>query len=285
MTWNALPWERDAAVEAAGRRVRVRCAALGLAPAEALPVGGARTAGEGIVENEHLRVEVERDGSFVVVDRATGERSGRQNWLLDEGDRGDEYTYSYAGPTLGSRDVAGERTTGAAAERATVSVSLVLRLPGGLRADRLARSPEVVDCPVRLAISLDSGARRVDVAVIFDNRARDHRLRVLCETGTRTVTHQAGAAFALIERSNRPPLGRGWVEPATYDACLHDLVAVSGATSGLAVGVDGLREYAVLPDGRTIAITLLRAVGFLSRGDLPERRRHSWPEPARHSAY
>ena len=284
MTWSALPWEREAVLEAAGRRVRVRCAAFGVAPADALPPGEARAVAEGVIENEHLRVEVERDGSFVVVDRATGERSGRQNSLLDEGDRGDEYTYSYAGPTLGSRDVAGERTTGAAAERATVSVSLVLRLPGGLRADRLARSPEVVDCPVRLAISLDSGARRVDVAVTFDNRARDHRLRVLCETGTRTVTHRAGAAFALIERSNRPPLGRGWVEPATYDACLHDLVAVSGATRGLAVGVDGLREYAVLHDGRTIAITLLRAVGFLSRGDLPERPIHAGPELATPSA-
>ena len=284
MTWNALPWERDAVVEAAGRRVRVRCAALGLAPAEALPVGGARMAGEGIVENEHLRVEVDRDGSFVVVDRATGERSGRQNWLLDEGDRGDEYTYSYAGPTLGSRDVPGQRTTSAAAERAAVSVSLVLRLPAALRSDRLARSPELVDCPVRMTISLDSGARRVDVAVTVDNRARDHRLRVLCETGTRTLTHRAGAAFALIERANRPPIGRGWIEPATYDACVHDLVAVSGATRGLAVGVDGLREYAVLHDGRTIAITLLRAVGFLSRGDLPERRIHAGPELATPSA-
>src|SRR5205823_8346083 len=51
MTWNALPWERDAVVEAAGRRVRVRCAALGRAPADALPVGGARMAGAGVVED------------------------------------------------------------------------------------------------------------------------------------------------------------------------------------------------------------------------------------------
>jgi len=33
----------------------------------------------------------------------------------------------------------------------------------------------------------------------------------------------------------------------------------------------------VLHDGRTIAITLLRAVGFLSRGDLPERKGHAGP--------
>jgi alpha-mannosidase len=52
------------------------------------------------------------------------------------------------------------------------------------------------------------------------------------------------------------------------------LVAIDGA---LALGVDGLREYAILGDGRTIAITLLRAVGWLSRGDMPERRGHAGP--------
>ena len=38
-----------------------------------------------------------------------------------------------------------------------------------------------------------------------------------------------------------------------------------------------MREYAVLHDGRTIAITLLRAVGWLSRGDISERRGHAGP--------
>jgi alpha-mannosidase len=51
-------------------------------------------------------------------------------------------------------------------------------------------------------------------------------------------------------------------------------VAIDGA---LAIGVDGLREYAVLHDGRTIAITLLRAVGWLSRGDMAERKGHAGP--------
>jgi mannosylglycerate hydrolase len=59
---------------------------------------------------------------------------------------------------------------------------------------------------------------------------------------------------------------------------------VKGATKGLAVGVDGLREYSVLHDGGTVAITLLRAVGFLSRGDIPERHGHAGPELATPSA-
>jgi alpha-mannosidase len=125
---------------------------------------------------------------------------------------------------------------------------------------------------VHVEISLDAGARRVDVSLTVDNQARDHRLRVLCDTGTRALTHIAGAAFAWVDRATRVSGKRGWVEQPTAERCVHDLVAIDGA---LAVGVDGLREYAVLHDGRTVAITLLRATGWLSRGDLPERRGHA----------
>jgi 2-O-(6-phospho-alpha-D-mannosyl)-D-glycerate hydrolase len=278
MLWDPQPRPREAVVELDGLPTLIRSAGLGLSPVVRVPGPGVRADGEGAIENEHLRVEADPDASFVIVDRATGERSGRQNTLVSEGDRGDEYTYSYAGPSVGSRQLPGARRAAAVGDRATVSVDLVLRLPAGLRDDRLARSPELVECPVRAEISLDAGTRRVDVALTVTNAARDHRLRAHFETGTRALTHFAGAAFALIERPNRLHVRRGWIEPATGDACLHDLVAVRGATRGLAVGVDGLREYAVLHDGATIAVTLLRAVGFLSRGDLPERRGHAGPE-------
>jgi membrane-associated phospholipid phosphatase len=285
MLWNPLPWARDAVVPLGERPTRVRASGLGLAPATAAGGDSAVKAdGESAIENGLLRVEVEADGSFFVVDKATGERGGRQNRLISEGDRGDEYTYSYAGPTVGSEGLPGKRATTVTGDRATATVDLVLRLPVRLRDDRLARSPELVDCPVSIEISLDAAERRVDVTLQVDNRASDHRLRVLCETGTRALTHQSGAAFALLERSNRFEVRKRWIEPPTSEACVHDFVAVKGATKGLAVGVDGLREYSVLHDGGTIAITLLRAVGFLSRADLPERKGHAGPELATPSA-
>ncbi|MGH2490110.1 MAG: phosphatase PAP2 family protein, partial [Candidatus Limnocylindria bacterium] len=257
VVWSAVPWERDAVVALDGIPTRVRCAALGTAPARRTNGAGVASPEDGVIENEALRVEVAQDGSFVVIDRTTGARSGPHGALLDEGDRGDEYTYSYAGPTLGSRDLTGTRRTAIAGDRATVMVELELRLPAGLREDRLARVPDLVSCAVHAEIALDASARRVDVRLVVDNQARDHRLRVLCETGTRSLTHVAGAAFAWLERETRVTPRPGWIEQPTAERAVHDLVAVEGATRGLAVGVDGLREYAVLHDGRTIAITLL----------------------------
>ena len=275
LVWNDLPWERDAVVERDGTPLRVRCAALGAARLQRSDAAGSvRASDDAAIENEYLSVEVALNGTFVVVDKISGMRGGRQNLLVDDGDKGDEYTYSYAGPTLDSQNVTGTRRASVSGDRATVTVELVLELPGGLRDDRLARSPQLAACAVRAEISLDAGARRGDVTLTVDNAARDHRLRVLCDTGTRALTHVAGVAFGWLDRTTRVSGRSGWIEQPTAERCLHDLVAIDGA---LAIGVDGLREYAVLHDGRTIAITLLRAVGWLSRDDMPERKGHAGP--------
>ena len=277
VAWNALPWARDAVVAVAGRPTAVRCAPLGLTPAVRSRTDGVSAPEPAVIMNERCRVEVADDGSFIVIDRVTDARSARMNVLVDDGDRGDEYTYSYAGPSIRSTGVIGRRSTRVEGDRAIVTVELSLRLPASLRDDRLARSSELVDNRVRSVISLDAGATRVDVATTVTNASRDHRLKVVCETGSRTVTHVAGAGFAWLERPNPVPRKRGWVEPPTPERCFHDFVAVERHGRGLMLGADGLREYSVHGDGSAIAITLFRAVGFLSRGDLAERRGYAGP--------
>src|SRR5438552_2076015 len=122
MVWDPLPWTRDAVVPIDGHPTRVHSAGLGLSPVIPAERVAVAASGEGAIENGVLRVEVEPDGSFVVVDKATGERSGRLNTLISEGDRGDEYTYSYAGPTVGSQGAAARRAASVDGDRATVTV-------------------------------------------------------------------------------------------------------------------------------------------------------------------
>jgi len=136
--WNDLPWPRSAVVDRDGVPTLVRCVALGAAPATRID-GAAPSAGDdGVIENEHLRVEVATDGSFIVIDKASGARTGTQNLLTDDGDRGDEYTYSYAGPTVGSRGIDGVRRAEIRGDRACVVVEAVLDLPARLRAEPMA---------------------------------------------------------------------------------------------------------------------------------------------------
>ena len=277
VVWSALPWERRAVVDGDGTPALVRCPGMGVSPLARAEGGSVRSPEDGVLENGRLRVEVAADGTFAVTDIASGERWDRQNVLVDDGDRGDEYTYSYAGPTVTGAALAGSRATAVSGDRGTVTVETALRIPAALRADRFARVPDTVDCPARIVVSLDAEADRVDVALELDNRARDHRLRAEFWTRTRTFTHHAGAAHALLERANRVPPRPGWVEPPTEERCVHDVVVVKGPTHGLAVAVDGIREYSVPHDGGRVAVTLLRAVGWLSRGDLRERKGHAGP--------
>jgi alpha-mannosidase len=67
------------------------------------------------------------------------------------------------------------------------------------------------------------------------------------------------------------------MEHVVPTAPLHRYVSRYGFSAGATVFSDGLGEYEALADG-TVAVTLLRAVGALSRHDLPERPGHAgWP--------
>jgi alpha-mannosidase len=60
-------------------------------------------------------------------------------------------------------------------------------------------------------------------------------------------------------------------------APLHRWVSVYGASHAATLVSDGLAEYEAAADGRLL-VTLVRAVGELSRPDLPERPGHAgWP--------
>ena len=277
VAWSSTAFPR-AAVVADGTGPRfARFDGLGAAALDAAaPESDVRSTAEGVLDNGRLRVEVAPDGSFYV--EGPGGRTGPHNVLLDEGDRGDEYTYSYAGPPVRSAGRAGERETRVHPLRGEVAVRLSLPVPAALRPDRRARDERIVDLGIETVIRLDADADRVEITTTIDNRARDHRLRAIFATGRAARSHVAGEQFAWVRRPNRIAPKAGWAEQPPDTAHVQDFVAISDVVGGVVVTADGLPEYAVLGDGREIALTLLRCVGFLSRGDLPERRGHAGPQ-------
>ncbi|HVZ76856.1 MAG TPA: hypothetical protein VG818_02610 [Gemmatimonadaceae bacterium] len=134
---------------------------------------------------------------------------------------------------------------------------------------------------VRVRLLLDAGAPFVRVHVTGGNAARDHRLRLRVRTNCGTDAVVADAAFGPVERAplNVPDEDQA-AESVPPTAPLHRYVSVFGAARGVTLYADGLAEYEATLQGDLIA-TLLRAVGELSRADLPERPGHAgWPEHA-----
>jgi hypothetical protein len=110
------------------------------------------------------------------------------------------------------------------------------------------------------------------------NTARDHRLRVRFDTGLAGARTLADAAFGPVER--RPlvvPADEQRAERVLHTAPLHRYVSRYAPDAGATVYSDGLAEYEAADDG-AVFVTLVRAVGELSRPDLPERPGHAgWP--------
>lgn len=129
-----------------------------------------------------------------------------------------------------------------------------------------------------LSLQLDAGSHAMRVLVRGVNRATDHRLRLCVHTRLAAAATVADAAFLPVRRTPlvvRP--ADEAMEHVVPTAPLHRWVARFAADTGVALVSDGLAEYESRPDG-DILVTLLRAVGQLSRADLPERPGHAgWP--------
>jgi alpha-mannosidase len=130
----------------------------------------------------------------------------------------------------------------------------------------------------RAALIVDAGASFLRIHIRGENTARDHRLRVRISTGVARPEVWADAAFGPVRRAPLvvPPEDRLQESPPPT-APLHRYVSCYGPSSGATVYSDGLAEYEVTDDG-DVFVTLVRAVGELSRGNLPERPGHAgWP--------
>jgi alpha-mannosidase len=122
--------------------------------------------------------------------------------------------------------------------------------------------------------------RRIDVRTTVDNRAADHRLRVHFPTPVRTAVSHAEGLFDVVSRPVAvPPYTEDYSEMPVGTYPQKTFVDVNDGQVGLLVANRGLPEFEVLDGekGVTIALTLLRGVGWLSRDDFSARRSHAGP--------
>jgi len=185
------------------------------------------------------------------------------------GDRGDSYDFDPVGESdvrvSGVRVVREIHPAGIARLRIERTLSVPARLAEGRRARSEERCELRLDCEIVLA----EGVPRVDVELHLENTARDHRLRLLFPLGADVAMFSAATAFDVAERTPGARADEGWVQraPATFahQGWVH--------AAGLTVVAPGLPEAEIVsaPHGAALALTLVRAVGYISRPDLATR--------------
>ena len=216
------------------------------------------------LENRFVEVTLEPNGALSLLDRRRNERYGDLLRLEHAGDAGDAYTYC---PPARDR---------IKPSRGPITVR---RLAAGPLVAALEARWEVIrGIDARLVVQLFADSPVVRVTLDVDNRNRYHRLRARLVTGLAGAPATAGAAFGVVERAAVSVDAAAYPrETPVRTAPAHRFVAAARSGRGLAVLAPAFFEYEWTARG-DLLVTLLRAIGDLSRADLPTRPGHAaWP--------
>ncbi|MBF6302771.1 hypothetical protein IU459_35345 [Nocardia amamiensis] len=229
------------------------------------------------LRNAHLDVVVADSGTVSITHRGTGRTFAGLLELIDDGDAGDEYGF---GPLPDDELVSSTASTWrveAGSSPDTLTMFATMDLPIRLRPDRRTRSAETVELPIMMELRLNAHSDRLDVMVLVDNLAEDHRLRMRFPTGTGNSHSRAESAFGVVHRDGaQTPVTSEWAEAPTGVFALRRFVATHDNTAGVQVLTEGLHEYFCTEEG-TLEVTLLRSVGWLARLDHPLRQHKIGP--------
>jgi glycosyl hydrolase family 38/alpha mannosidase-like protein len=227
---------------------------------------------DGGLDNGLLAVTVAGDGSLRL--RGGGVTLDGVGRLTDGGDAGDLYNYA---PPAGDLLVAEPDAVAVAAVAAgplqgALAVERTYRWP--LHATAAARSAGRATVRTVTRVELRAGEPFVRLRVSFDNPCRDHRVRLHVPLARPAASSFAEGQFAVVERDTSAEGGHGEVPLATFPA--RGFVDAGGA----AVLLDHVLEYELLTDPPELALTLLRAVGQISRNAHRFREEPAGPEVA-----
>lgn len=219
-------------------------------------------------ENPYLRLHVAPTGTVTVTDKRSGRIYQDLLQYVDGADIGDgwmhirpvadRYVHSDGAACIIEKLYDGPTET-------AFQITKELKLPRAMdySAGTARRSAEYVTVSVCTTVRLGSANAYVDVQVRIDNRAMDHRLKVLLPTDIPGDTYLAGQAFTMLERPVGPDVSTGdWKEPQYGDRNFNGIAAKRAPNGdGIAfVSAYGLHEIEAMADERgTLAVTLFRS--------------------------
>ena len=236
------------------------------------------------LENGYYKILVHSNGTFDLMDKTSGSKFTGLNLFEDSEDAGDEYDYAPApeSGTVTTKFIKGRvECIDNTPYRGTLRVVFNWLLPAALRGDRKKRSSKKVGCRIETGITLESGSRLVKIRTSIDNRVCDHRLRVFFPTGLQCREVISDGHFYLNRRKVNRQKREDWVQTPTGTYPQQDFTLIENDLGGFMLLNRGLPEIAPVEDHNgkvTLAMSLIRAVGWLSRDDLFTRKGDAGPK-------
>jgi len=229
------------------------------------------------VENDFYSLQFNADGSFNLFDKKTKAQFRKLHVFEDLGDKGDEYTFSKLGPERAKITNVHRKVVNKGSVMSEIIQQSVLTTFGKLNKDRTKRVGKT-RIKIETIFRFYSDNPRIDVTTTLTNTAEDHRLRICFNLPfdsdeTITSTH-----FGFTKRQGEPIKLEKYAEIPSGIQAQKRFIRIDNdqANSAFSLFNKGLPEVELV-DKNKLALTLIRAIGFLSRQDFPERPMHAGP--------
>jgi mannosylglycerate hydrolase len=225
------------------------------------------------IENEHVKVTLDPDGTLTLTDRVSGQRTTKFLGVMSELDAGD--TYNFSPPKEQHRVYQHQfslqsRRCGEHVQELILGIDIVV--PVGLSKDRQAASHATVTNRGTLRLRLFAGARAVQCQLDWTNHARDQRTRLITPVADNLDAVFADSAFSWerypVVRAAYPAVPSRREMPVAVMPCLSAMVA-----GRVGVAHRAMQEGEIVNAGGLdcLGMTLVRSVGWMSRRDLVTR--------------
>lgn len=217
----------------------------------------------GVLENDYIKVTLNSDGTFDMLDKLGGRNMRRLNYFTDSGEVGSAHISNvpkrnavYTSLGSSARITMLESNT----LRGSFRIELSMLIPAAATVSGDDRTREMKELPITVTLTLKKNSKHLDVHVKLHNECRDHKLTVNFPTGIEHADFAASeSAWDVASRTVRWRDHKDNFEGFFPFQPMQSFVDVSDGESGVALMTRGLREYEVQDDSeRTLKLTLIR---------------------------
>ncbi len=233
-----------------------------------------------VLENEYLHVKINHNGTLTVTEKETGTVMENVHYFEDVADKGGPLVFSTTYEQMLFRSLNENASVAMVYNgplQSTYRITLRWNLPKCVETElkihvphgsewvdqgRMKRSEDMEELVITTDVTLKKGARELQFHTVVNNNIKDHRLRVMFETGLSDAMYcRADAPFDMMHREITVPDSSRWYEAAAKTWPSHSVVSVSDGKVDATVYHNGIYEYEIVDDEtRTIGMTLLRCL-------------------------
>lgn len=227
------------------------------------------------IENKFYDIEFNENGTINIFDKIREIRYAEVLKLEDGSDDGDGYDYSPLENDfiVTSENVEARIDVSKEGYKSVAQISYTLDCPKDLESRKQRKLDSSID--VKFDVELFDDSPFIKINTTIDNKAKDHRVRLLIPSEICGKNSVSDNQFGMIRRSVIDEAIKVWQKEnwsERPDAIYPMLSYVSIEDSHITAITNSVREFEIIGDEyNQLAITLFRCTGYLGKEDLLRR--------------